>query len=71
MFINWNTIEVKNKDEKANINQNVARLRIRQEKLNKYFLIVFLKSIYAQSQILGLNTGNAQSYLNTEKSEWN
>lgn len=51
----------------GNINQNIARVRITDKKLNPYFVGLFFASKYGQFQIERLVTGNAQPYLNTEQ----
>lgn len=51
----------------GNINQNIARFRVANEKLNPYFVGLFFASRYGQFQIKRLITGNAQPYLNSEQ----
>ena len=51
----------------ANINQNIARIRVENKKISPFYLIIFMQTKYGQIQLKGLNTGNAQSYLNTDK----
>jgi len=48
----------------ANINQNIAKVRINKE-FNPYFVALFFASRIGQLQISRLVTGNAQAYLNS------
>ncbi|HAX62245.1 MAG TPA: hypothetical protein DCX95_06825 [Elusimicrobia bacterium] len=51
----------------ANINQNIAAVKIKDEKFNPYFVGLFFVSHSGQLQIERLVTGNAQFYLNSEQ----
>ncbi|MFH1352582.1 MAG: restriction endonuclease subunit S [bacterium] len=51
----------------ANINQNIAAVKIRDERFNPYFVGLFFASHFGQLQIERLVTGNAQFYLNSEQ----
>lgn len=53
--------------KEGNINQNIARLRLNYN-INIFpeFLFVFMLSKFGQYQLGKLNTGNAQSYLNSQ-----
>lgn len=48
----------------ANINQNIAKVSIKDEKFNPYFVATFLDTYYGQYQIFRLATQTAQEYLN-------
>ncbi len=50
----------------GNINQNIARLRLKDKNIFPEFLFVFMLSKFGQYQLGKLNTGNAQSYLNSQ-----
>ena len=50
----------------GNINQNIARLRLNYKNIFPEFLFVFMLSKFGQYQLGKLNTGNAQSYLNSQ-----
>lgn len=56
-FIKENILE-------ANINQNIAKVSIKDEKFNPYFVATFLDTYYGQYQIFRLATQTAQEYLN-------
>lgn len=58
---------VQDEIEEGNINQNIARVRITDERINPYFLGFFFISRPGQLQIERLITGNAQPYLNSEQ----
>ena len=49
-------------DVEANINQNVSRIRAR---ISPFYLFAFLSSSFGYSQLMRLNTGNAQAFLNS------
>ena len=51
--------------DKACINQNIGRVRLKNS--SPHFIFTFFKTKYGQSQLMKDNTGNAQCYLNTEK----
>lgn len=51
----------------ANINQNIAAVKINNKKFISEFVGVFFFSKYGQDQIQRLVTGNAQFYLNSEQ----
>jgi restriction endonuclease S subunit len=53
--------------KEANINQNIAAIKIKDKKFNSYFVGLFFASYFGQLQIERLVTGNAQFYLNTEQ----
>ena len=53
--------------EEANINQNIAAVKIKDKRFNPYFIGFFFASKFGQLQIERLVTGNAQSYLNSEQ----
>ncbi|KPJ56023.1 hypothetical protein AMJ49_05880 [Parcubacteria bacterium DG_74_2] len=53
--------------KEANINQNIAAIKIKDKKFNPYFVGLFFASRFGQLQIERLVTGNAQFYLNTEQ----
>ncbi|MBZ7945178.1 restriction endonuclease subunit S [Campylobacter sp. RM10532] len=48
----------------ANINQNIARIRIIDNNFNPYFIFIFLSSYFGQFQIKRLATQTAQEYIN-------
>lgn len=50
-------------NKEANINQNIARLRI--DKENPFCIFSFMKTSFFINQLYRFNTGNAQPYLNT------
>jgi type I restriction enzyme S subunit len=58
---------VQDKIKEANINQNIAAIKINNKKFNPYFVGLFFASHLGQLQIERLVTGNAQFYLNTEQ----
>jgi len=53
--------------KEANINQNIAAVKIKDERFNPYFIGLFFSSRFGQLQIERLVTGNAQFYLNSEQ----
>ncbi len=53
--------------KEANINQNIAAVKIKDEKFNPYFVGLFFASYFGQLQIERLVTGNAQFYINSEQ----
>jgi len=53
--------------KQGNINQNLARVRIKDKKVSPFFIWIFYNSIIGQLQIKRLVTGNAQPYLNSEQ----
>lgn len=57
-------IGIVNNIDEANINQNVARIRIVNQEFDPYFIAVFLSSYYGQYQISRLATRTAQEFLN-------
>jgi restriction endonuclease S subunit len=58
---------VQNHIQEANINQNIAAVKIKDERFNPYFVGLFFASRYGQAQIERLVTGNAQFYLNSDQ----
>jgi restriction endonuclease S subunit len=58
---------VQDEIQEGNINQNIARVRITDKKINPYFAGIFFASRPGQLQIERLITGNAQPYLNSEQ----
>ena len=56
-FVKENIVE-------ANINQNIAKVSIKNEEFNPYFVATFLDTYYGQYQIFRLATQTAQEYLN-------
>ncbi|MFH1656316.1 MAG: hypothetical protein ABH956_00905 [Candidatus Nealsonbacteria bacterium] len=58
---------VQGKIKEGNINQNIARVRIKNEMFNPYFIGLFFASNFGQLQILRMITGNAQPYLNSDQ----
>ncbi len=58
---------VQDEIKEANINQNIAAVKIKDKKFNPYFVGLFFASYFGQLQIERLVTGNAQFYLNTEQ----
>lgn len=56
-----------NLDEEANINQNVARIRIKDKRFIDKFVTIFLYSDLWQKQLLWNSTVNAQPYINNQK----
>lgn len=51
----------------GNINQNVARLRVRSKNVDSKYLAIFLSSIYGQKQIQRYATVTTQAYLNNKQ----
>ncbi len=58
---------VQNHIQEANINQNIAAVKIKDERFNPYFVGLFFASRFGQAQIERLVTGNAQFYLNSDQ----
>ena len=58
---------VPNRISEGNINQNVARLRTKDKRINSKYLAIFLSSRYGQKQIQRQATVTTQTYLNNEQ----
>ena len=58
---------VQDKIKEANINQNIAGVKIKDKRFSPHFVGIFFASRFGQFQIERLVTGNAQFYLNTEQ----
>lgn len=58
---------VQNEIFRGNTNQNIAKVRIKDQKIDPYFAGIFFSSKFGQFQIKRLTTGNAQPYLNSEQ----
>jgi len=56
---------VQNEIREGNINQNIARIRIKDKKFSSSYVAFFFYSKYGQKQINRYITGNAQFYLNS------
>lgn len=52
-------------DEVANINQNIARVRLNKSLISPHYAFVFLLTRFNKLQLLKLSTGSAQGYLNS------
>jgi len=57
-------IFLQNKLEKANISQNLVKIRANKENINPYYLVIFLNSKYGRYQTLRFVQGNNQPYIN-------
>lgn len=51
----------------GNINQNIARIRVKDKEINSKYLAIVLDSKYGQKQIHRLSTATTQAYLNNEQ----
>ena len=58
---------VSSKITEGNINQNIARLRIKDKRINSEYLAIFLSSSYGQKQIHRQATVTTQAYLNNQQ----
>lgn len=58
---------VPEKITEGNINQNVARLRVKNKNIDSKYLAIFLSSKYGQKQIYRQATVTTQAYLNNEQ----
>jgi len=56
---------VQNEIREGNINQNIARVRIKDKRFSSSYIAFFFYSKYGQNQINRYITGNAQFYLNS------
>jgi len=56
---------VQNEIREGNINQNIARIRIKDKRFSSSYIAFFFYSKYGQNQINRYITGNAQFYLNS------
>ena len=57
-------IFLQDKFEKANISQNLVKIRVNRKNINPYYLVIFLNSKYGRFQILRFVQGNNQPYIN-------
>jgi restriction endonuclease S subunit len=52
------------KDIPSSANQNLAQVKINQEKINPFFVLTYLNSCYGKKYFEKLATGNVQPWLN-------
>lgn len=57
-------IFLQDKFEKANISQNLVKIRVNRKNINPYYLVIFLNSKYGRFQTLRFVQGNNQPYIN-------